>query len=194
MSEQLDWPAMMQEALTAPGNLGDTYSRFWDYSITNIILFCMQGIHEPVASFNRWKGLGRSVLRGARAKEVIVPVLVNEQPESPEEKRERVAKLIGFKVVRAVFPLSDTEGAEIPPRPTPTWEYSQALQKLGVREVPFDEVRGNLQGYSRGTEIAINPVAKNATKTRFHELGHVVLLISAPFSKPSNRSGLSNCG
>lgn len=49
---------------------------------------------------------------------MIVPVLANEQPpedETVEEKRERVARLIGFKVVKAVFALSDTEGPEPPP-------------------------------------------------------------------------------
>ncbi len=95
---KLDWPKLMEEALTAPGNLGNVYSRFHDYSLTNELLFFMQGIHEPVASFSRWKALGRQVLKGARAKEVIVPVLVNKpapederSDERLEEKLERVA-------------------------------------------------------------------------------------------------------
>lgn len=32
-----------------------------------------------------------------------------------------------------------------------------------------------MQGYSRGAEIAINPVAVRPVKTLMHELGHVVL-------------------
>lgn len=114
-----------------------------------------------------------------------MPILINEpapEDETLEDKRERVAKLIGFKVVRAVFALSDTDGPEIPPQPTPGWDYQQALTKLSIREVPFDEVNGNLQGYSVGTEIAINPVAVRPTKTRFHELAHVVLGHTLPHS------------
>jgi N-terminal domain of anti-restriction factor ArdC len=123
---KLDWPKLLDEALTAPGNLGDTYSRFYDYSLTNTLLFRMQGLHEPVAAYARWKQLGRQVKRGARAKEVIVPVMINVEQDTGDEKKERVARLIGFKAVRAVFGYSDTEGAEIPPRPTPGWDLQTA--------------------------------------------------------------------
>jgi N-terminal domain of anti-restriction factor ArdC len=178
MSEAtLDWPKLMEEALTAPGNLGNTYSRFHDYSLTNMLLFRMQGLFEPVAPYSRWKTLGRQVKRGSRAKEVIVPVLINEAPadETLEEQRERVARLVGFKVVRSVFGLSDTEGPDILPVQTPGWDLQQALGKLGIREVPFESNSGNTQGYSHGVEFAINPIAVNRTKTTFHELGHIVL-------------------
>ncbi len=176
---KVDWSQLMEKALTAPGHLGNTYSRFHNYSLTNELLFLIQGLHEPVASYSRWKSLGRQVVKGARAKEVIVPLMVNENEsaadETLDEKRERVARLIGFKVVRAVFGLSDTEGAELPNVPTPGWDLQVALEKLGIAEVPFDRTNGNIQGFAHGLEFAINPVAVNATKTRFHELAHIVL-------------------
>ncbi len=175
---KLDWPALMEEALTAPGNLGATYSRFHDYSITNELLFLMQGLHEPVASRSTWLSLGRTIRDGAHRKEVIVPRFVYEptpDDEPTEEKRERVSRLIGFKVVKAIFGLSDTEGDELPDVPTPGWDLGVATEKLGIKEVPFASTSGNTQGYSRGLEFAINPVAVNATKTRFHELAHIVL-------------------
>jgi len=118
---KIDWPKLLDEALNTPSNLAGTYDRFHDYSFTNMILFRMQGLHEPVASFSRWKALGRRVLVGVRAKEVIVPVIILGQEqhkrgegdaEDLEEKRERIAKFVGFKVVRAVFGLSDTDGPE----------------------------------------------------------------------------------
>ena len=185
---RIDWQQLLEEALTAPGNLSGVYDRFHPYSLTNMLLFRMQGVHEPVASFQRWKAVGRHVVRGARAKEVIVPVVINgpapdpEEGESGEEKRARIARLVGFKVVRAVFALSDTDGPDIPPQPTPGWDVQQALKQLGIREVPFVEVNGNVQGYSMGTDVAINPVAVRPTKTRFHELGHVVLGHTLPHS------------
>jgi len=162
VAEKLPWDKLLEEALTAPGNLTGVYDRFHDYSITNMLLSLMQGIREPVASFSRWKSLGRHVVQGARAKEVIVPLLVKEpalEDEPLEEKRERVARLIGFKVVRAVFALSDTDGAELPPIHIPGWDTQTALDKLSVRQVPFESNNGNLQGYSQGVEIAINPLA-----------------------------------
>jgi len=177
MAGELDWPQLIETALTAPGNLGSTYSRFHDYSLANMLLFRMQGLYEPVAPYSRWKSLGRHVLRGARAKEVIVPVLINEpeSEETPEEKHERVARLVGFKVVRVVFGLSDTEGPDLPPVPTPGWDLQHALGKLAINEGAFVSTNGNIQGYSQGLEFAINPIAVNRTKTMFHELGHIVL-------------------
>lgn len=183
METKVDWSQLMEEALTAPGNLGNTYSRFWDYSLTNELLFFMQGVHEPVASYSRWKRLGRQVVRGSKAREVIVPIVIPEPApedeetpqEKPEEKKEPIARIIGFKVVRAVFGVSDTTGKELPDVPTPGWDLQQALGKLGIREVPFESTNGNLQGYSHGLEFAINPVAVNRLKTTIHELGHIVL-------------------
>jgi N-terminal domain of anti-restriction factor ArdC len=174
---KLDWNTLLDEALTAPGNLGNVYNRFHDYSLTNNLLFLMQGIREPVASFKTWKSLGRHVVAGSRAKEVIVPVLVNEPAEDEplEEKRKQVARLIGFKVVRAVFALSDTDGEYLPPPEPQEWSKTRALGNLGIREVYFDQVNGNLQGWSRGLEFAINPMAVHPNKTTFHELGHIVL-------------------
>lgn len=183
MPEQpkLNWSQLMDEALNAPGNLTGVYDRFHEYSITNMILFLSQGIHEPVASYKRWQSLGRHVLKGTRAKEVIVPVLVKGEPEPVQEdepieqKRERIARLVGFKLVRGVFPLSDTEGKEPPPVQLPGWDVETALEKLKITRVPFEALDGNIQGYSRGREIALNPIAVSPEKTLFHELGHVVL-------------------
>jgi hypothetical protein len=176
MPDSLPWSQLLETALTVEGSIGNVYSRFHDYSITNMMLFLMQGLREPVASYSRWKALGRQVVKGAHAKEVIVPVMVNEpEPDPTDEQRERVARLVGFKVVRAVFGYSDTEGPEIPPRELPGWKQDQALKRLGIRRVPFEETRGNVQGYAHGLEIAINPLAVSGEKTMMHELAHVVL-------------------
>lgn len=179
---KVDWHKLVREALTAPGNMTGVYDRFHDYSITNMLLFRLQGIHEPVASASRWKQLGRRVIDPTRRNEVIVPRFVYEpaadehaEDEKLEKKRERVARLVGFNVVRAVFALSDTEGEELPSPKPHGWDLITALAKLGVREVPFDSTNGNLQGWSQGTEFAINPIAVNRPKTIFHELGHIVL-------------------
>lgn len=181
MSEaKLDWPQLMDEALTAPGNLGTTYSRFHNYSFINEMLFFMQGLHEPVASRSTWRALGRTLINGHKPKKVIVPVLVNEpapkpDPETPEERKERIARLIGFKLVHAVYALSDTEGDELPEVQTLGWDLQTALTKFGIKEVPFEHTSGNTQGYSHHLEYAINPIAVYPFKTRFHEIAHILL-------------------
>lgn len=182
---KLDWPKLMEEALTAPGNLGQTYSRFHDYSITNEMLFFMQGIHEPVASRSTWKRLGRTILTGHRPKKVIVPVLINERepeseqseaaaPETAEEKKERITRLIGFKLIHGVFPLSATEGKDVPERKLSGWNWDTMLDIFGITEEPFVLSNGNIQGYSHDLRYAINPLAVDPDKTRFHEVAHIL--------------------
>jgi hypothetical protein len=181
-NKEMDWRTALQTAVTTDGSLLGVYDRFHNYSYTNQVLFLEQGYHEPMGSWATWKKLGRHVLKDSRAGFVIVPLLVNEpEPElapdneTLEEKRERVARLIGFKLVRGVFPLSATGGKELPHVDPPGWNLAQALDKLGIREVPFDQTNGNIQGVSRGLEFAINPIAVNRPKTIFHEIGHMVL-------------------
>lgn len=205
---KLDWTALMEEALTAPGNLGDTYNRFHNYSLTNNLLFLMQGVREPVASYKRWQSLGRHVIKGARAKEVIVPLLVNEtskphesvgvkpEDETEEQKRERVARLIGFKLVRGVFAYSDTDGPEIPPKAMPRWDMNKALDTLKITRVAFSLTNGNVHGYSVGREIAINPMATNPEKTMLHEVGHIVLghTVTTSLSEYGQHRGIMEFG
>src|SRR4029077_15998037 len=46
---------------------------------------------------------------------------------------------------------------------------------LQVEEIPFEMLNGNCQGYAKGRQIAINPVAQMPAKTTFHELAHIKL-------------------
>lgn len=169
--EQLDWRKLLDEALATPGSIQGVYDRFYPYSYVNCLLLRMQGVHEPIATYKRWQALGRQVLQGSKAREIIKPLLVSIENEQGEKEE----RLVGFKPIRAVFPLSETTGDDLPPAEIPRWDLAQALGKLGVREVVFDSMDGNTQGYSEGLQYAINPVAVNPNKTRFHELGHIIL-------------------
>src|SRR5256712_10905263 len=71
--------------------------------------------------------------------------------------------------------LCQTDGAEYQPPSIPTWDRARALDALGVQEIPFEMLNGNCQGYAKGRQIAINPVAQMPAKTTFHELAHVIL-------------------
>lgn len=175
MPEQtnINWAELMEEALTAPGHMGNVYNRFHEYSLTNRLLFLSQGVREPVASYKRWQSLGRHVLRGAQAKQVIVPIIIKDRDRPEDEAPDE--RLVGFKLVRGVFSLSDTDGPDLPPVRLPQWDLACALARLAIRRVPFQQLNGNVQGYAVGRDIAINPVAAHPDKTTFHELGHVVL-------------------
>src|SRR5215510_6949811 len=71
--------------------------------------------------------------------------------------------------------LSQTHGAKYQRPAIPAWDRARALQTLNVEEIPFEMMNGNCQGYAKGRQIAINPVAQMPDKTTFHELAHIEL-------------------
>src|SRR5947209_3402724 len=74
------------------------------------------------------------------------------------------------------FVLAQTEGTEYKPATLPEWNQDLAHETLNVQRVEFAMLNGNTQGYALpGRKIAISPVAALPHKTRFHELGHVIL-------------------
>src|SRR5947209_16562293 len=75
----VNFTELLQEAVSKPGTLMKAYSLFWNYSLGNQILALIQANQRgiplgPIASFNRWKGLGRHVRRGEKAIELCMPV------------------------------------------------------------------------------------------------------------------------
>ena len=183
----IDWRATLTEALNAPGSLGTTYTRFYNYSFLNQIRLMMQGVAEPVATYNRWIELGRQVRKGSKAKVVLAPVLVGGDLKdgngnivigSDGEPRKRQI-LVGFRDSRTVFGYSETDGDELPAVELPGWDTDTALGVLGIGRVAFDMVNGNVQGFSfeddNGRHLALNPTAVYPAKTLLHELAHLVL-------------------
>lgn len=168
---EINWMQLIQVALDTPGSVGDVYNRFYDYSFMNQMLLRMQGVNEPVATYKRWQRLGRQVLKGSKAYAIVRPITIQRRNEEDEVE----ARLTRFKPVKCLFGVSQTDGADLPPVQLRGWDLDQARQQLGVREVPFDHLDGNTQGYSVGREYAINPVAVDPAHTTFHELGHIVL-------------------
>ena len=57
----------------------------------------------------------------------------------------------------------------------PEWDAERALKTLCIERNTFDKTDGNCQGFARGSQIAINPVAQLPHKTLFHEMAHVLL-------------------
>jgi antirestriction protein ArdC len=181
--EEIQFRQLLDEAVRKPGTLMRAYSLFWNYSLGNQILALIQANNRgiplgPIASFNRWKELGRHVKRGEKAIELCMPVTckrtVNEKREDGTETETEVTfKRFVFRL--NWFMLSQTDGAEYHMPAIPAWDRARALQTLNVEEIPFEMVNGNCQGYATGRQIAINPVAQMPAKTTFHELAHIEL-------------------
>ena len=183
----VDWRATLAEALNAPGALGNTYTRFYNYSFLNQIRLLMQGVAEPVATYNRWRELGRQVRKGAKAKVVLAPVLIGREAKDAngnmvlgdDGKPRKRQILVGFRDSRTVFGYSDTDGDDLPAVELPGWDAETALAALGIDRVAFDMVNGNVQGFSfeddDGRHVAINPTAAYPAKTLLHEVAHLML-------------------
>jgi antirestriction protein ArdC len=181
--EEIQFRQLLVEAVTKPGTLMKAYSLFWNYSLGNQILALMQANRRgialgPIASFNRWKELGRHVKRGEKAIELCMPVMCKrtvkeENTDGRESETEITFKRFVFR--RNWFMLSQTDGAEFQMPAIPAWDRARAMKTLNVEEIPFEMLNGNCQGYAKGRQIAINPVAQMPAKTAFHELAHIEL-------------------
>jgi N-terminal domain of anti-restriction factor ArdC len=181
--EEIQFRQLLDEAVSKPGTLMRAYSLFWNYSLGNQILALIQANRRgmpfgPIASFNRWKELGRHVKCGEKAITLCIPVTakrtVKEQgPDGAETESEVVFKRFVFR--RNWFMLAQTDGAEYQPPAIPMWDRARALRTLRVEEIPFESLSGNVQGYARNRQIAINPIAQMPAKTTLHELAHVEL-------------------
>src|SRR5262249_39944722 len=105
--EEIQFRQLLEEAVTKPATLMRAYSLFWNYSLGNQILALIQANRRgialgPIASFNRWKELGRHVKRGEKAIELCMPVTckrtVTEQgPDGTDVENEITFKRFVFR-------------------------------------------------------------------------------------------------
>jgi len=174
----VSWSALLSDAVNQPGILSSAYSTFYNYSIGNQMMAYSQLVGRgeqltPIATYAKWKALGRQVKKGAKAIQLCMPVTITKKDDSGEKTGD-VFQL--FVLKNNWFAMSQTEGADYQhEQVTPEWSKELALSALGITEVAFNMMDGNCQGYATGKNIAVNPVAVLPHKTRFHELAHVVL-------------------
>ena len=181
---------LLDRAVREPGIISNAYRAFHGYSIGNRLLALTQceqrGITPgPIATFPKWKALGRFVRKGERAIVLCQPVTckrragesdtTDDDRTEQSEQSEQNGTFTRFVHRPHWFVLAQTDGNAIEPEAIPTWDSSRALQVLGITEEPFSMLDGNCQGYARERSIAVSPVAAHPHKTRFHELAHVLL-------------------
>ncbi|MCW5968691.1 MAG: hypothetical protein KIT57_09265 [Blastocatellales bacterium] len=170
------WGLLLQQAVSVPGLLLRAYRAFHRYSVGNQLLALSQceqrGLQPgPLNTFPGWMALGRQVRRGERALTLVMPLARKRRSDGAEE----LEILTTFAFKSRWFLLSQTVGQELPPEPIPYFDADRALAALEIQRVEFDHFDGNCQGFSRGREIAVNPVASLPFKTLFHEVGHILL-------------------
>jgi antirestriction protein ArdC len=178
-NEHATFAALLQAAIEEPGKIHEAFHAFHSYSVGNQILAFIQcqqrGIQPgPLASFKRWKERGRHVRKGEKAIELVMPVTIKRTIEHKEDEPEQI-RFTRFVHRRNWFVLAQTDGAEYAPEPLPTWDPTQALQTLGIEQIPFDHLDGNTWGFARGKQVAVSPLSPTPDRTLLHELAHVVL-------------------
>ena len=179
MQTNPQWKELLRQAVEEPGKLSEAYSAFHSYSIGNQIAAWSQCLSRgvklgPIATYPKWKSLGRHVKRGEKALVLCMPVtLKRTREDSQGNETETVFNRFIWRP--SWFTVHQTEGEPYePPTPNP-WDKAKALDALGILEEPFSHPDGNCQGYARGKTIAVSPVAAMPWKTTFHEVAHVVL-------------------
>jgi hypothetical protein len=177
----------------------EALSHFHHYSMNNIFLILLaKPDASQVAGFQAWKKLGRFVRKGEKGIAILAPIIINKKEENSFSLQKKILQtsnleksLVGFKVVY-VFDVSQTEGIPLP-KP-PDWKnpikYASLAQKLiqfaeslGIK-VSEQELRGEVQGISKGGTILLSPDA--GTSTMIHEIAHEMM--HRDKDRPLNRS------
>ena len=178
---QKGFAELLQSAVNEPGILSQAYRQFHTYSLGNQLLAWAQGADRglqpgPMATYPRWKALGRQVKKDEEAITLCVPITVKRKHSQTVPDADEANDITTWFVCKPRwFVLSQTDGEPLPDSETPDWDAVRALEALTVQEIPFDHVDGNCLGFARDRVIAVNPVNPLPHKTRFHELAHVLL-------------------
>ena len=151
---QIDFRKLLEEAVIKPGIVMKAYSLFWNYSLGNQLLALIQAAERgialgPIASYNKWRELGRQVRRGEKAIVLCRPVTVKRSStEAGTDGEERdTEKTFTRFVFRAYwFFLSQTEGQDYQAQAVPDWDRERAFSALEVSLIPFTMTNGNCQG------------------------------------------------
>ena len=169
---------LLRTAVTEPGTISTAYSAFHNYSLGNQLLALGQCWHVsiqpgPLATFQRWKELGRHVRKGEKALTLCMPVTVKRTTETDEGDEEHCFTRFIYKP--HWFVLAQTDGDAIEAPIAASLGQGQGAHGPGVEEVGFALLDGNVQGYAMERKISVQPVAALPWKTTFHELAHVLL-------------------
>jgi antirestriction protein ArdC len=188
-----NWMELFKEALEKPGMLSECYSVFHEYSLGNRVMARIQMLARnipmgPIATFKKWDSLGRKVKKGEKAISLLMPVSIGDKKEEDDRSKDVDSsgsesssnKRVLFITRPRWFALAQTDGDDdaIPSSASiPDWDKNTALSELGLKEVDFDLIDGNCQGYAIPNKgvFAINPLAASPMKTTFHEIAHCLL-------------------
>jgi antirestriction protein ArdC len=160
----------------------EAYAAFHNYSIGNALLALEQCVRRnlqpgPLNTYRGWLERKRQVRKGETGITLCMPMPFKRttHTDHPEEEPEEPETRYAFRFRAYWFVLAQTEGEETYVAPIPGFDMDTALGSLRITPIAFDEINGNVQGFARQREIAVNPLAALPHKTTFHEIAHIVL-------------------
>jgi hypothetical protein len=174
------WGELLREAVEKPGRILEAYTAFHNCSFGNALLALEQCTRRnlqpgPLNTYNGWLERKRQVRKGEKGITLCMPMACkrNAQTEAVPNVTAEPQTCCAFRFRAYWFVLVQTEGEGTPIPPIPGFDIDTALCALNITRTPFDELNGNIQGFARGREIAVNPVAALPHKTTLHELAHL---------------------
>src|SRR5215469_14957720 len=182
MPQHATWGELLREAVEKPGRILEAYSAFHNYSLGNALLALEKCTRRnlqpgPLNTYNGWLERKRQVREGEKGITLCMPMAWkrNAQTDAVQEETSEPQTCCAFRFRAYLFVLAQTEGEDTPIPPIPSFDIDTALCALNITRTPFDELNGNIQGFARGREIAVNPLAALPHKTTFHEIAHILL-------------------
>lgn len=175
---------VLNKMIEEPGMISEAFSQFHNYSFGNLMMVAFEcavrGIEfGPVSNYNNWKRLGRQVRKGESGIIILHPVersFTKTEIDENGEEVEKVVKFMAFVPKATAFVMSQTDGDDIEWSKF-GWDKEQALKELEIKELPFDHLDGNAQGFANKEGVSVNPVAKYPMKTMAHEIAHKIMHI-----------------
>ena len=161
---------LLQTAVMQPGTISTAYTQFHNYSLGNQLLALGQCLARgitpgPLATFPKWKDLGRFVRKGEKALVLCQPVTVKRTEQAEDGTEEQAFTRFTYRP--AWFVISQTDGKATEATLPPSWDRAKALGGLGIEEIPFDLLDGNCQGFAIGRKVSVSPIASLPHKTTF---------------------------
>jgi antirestriction protein ArdC len=177
------WGELLRDAVEKPGRMLAAFTAFHNYSFGNALLALEQCTRRnlqpgPLNTYRGWLERRRQVRKGEKGITLCMPMPFKKAAQSDSAEQEEPAEQqarYAFRFRAYWFVLAQTEGEETYVAPIPGFALDTALRTLNITCVSFDEINGNIQGFARQREIAVNPLAGLPHKTTFHEIAHVVL-------------------
>ncbi|WP_100504058.1 hypothetical protein [Mycobacteroides abscessus] len=173
---EINYQALLDNALTGEARMSEVYSQGKDYSYLNQQWVTYQILERgmsvaPIANMQWWNEHGRRIIKGSSAFFVVRPILKKHKTLLDENGDPLV--YTSFTPSKSAFTYDQTEGEPLPEVEPKDWHYKTMFGNLAINLIQYEELSLNKMGYSYGRNAAINPMAPYPEKTAVHEAAHI---------------------